>query len=904
MNMHSPRKAGLLRLQLCSIALLAFVSAPTFAQEGPAQPDKQKPKSENETVVLESFEVVGSRIKRTDAETPQPVVTFKLSDVEANGFTNLGDFIQRLPFNSGAQASVIQTASFTRGATTVNPRGLGAQRFLVLVNGRRAVTYPLTTGPQTLGYNVSVFDFNSIPTGAVEALEYQKDGASAIYGSDAVTGVLNIKLKKNFQGVSTDYTIGDSTQGTDMLFQEANATMGVKDRNSELMISFSWASNNSSFLRDYSRSRTTDYSLNGDANRGINQNSSSNWPANLVLTAAQAAAAGFTTGSGNYVLTGGQPSATPTKAMFGKVATIPNANRYDFAQSYQLQPEDTRAGVFINGRHDFNPNLYGFAQALYSYNATKYDFTPAVIQSTSNAGTGPSGLLNVPANNPYNPLGIDLTNFLYRTNFGQPRKFDTTADTGSLLVGLGGVISSDWTWEAAANFARSAVNTTSRNQIRASDLQAALNGTTRATALNPFGPSDNQSLVNSLFTISNSSTEAQQQTYDANVTGKLFEIDGRNVGVSIGTELRHEQLRQDPDTASYVGSGGGTPMKGSRRVFSFYAEATVPVIKQVEIQLAARYENYSDFGNTTKPKIGAKYKVLDWLVLRGSFSKAFKAPDLGTLYTTQTTAFTSSIVQDPKRPGDPATQLRIISGGNPNLKPENSDCYYAGAVIDVPRVKGLSLTVDYFRFKLSDLINVPSSTTILQREDQLPGSVIRDNTQGNPGPILYLQSVPFNIATQDYSGFDLGIQYQIKGTRFGDFEFRTDWTNIQHLKIDYGFGGGVFDNVGYRANPRWNGNASVLWSFKDYAASVSAMRVGNYYNDGYTAAGWPENAVYVANVVATYKGFRWAKISVGIDNVANAQPPFNGRTTQGFDQEVYAFLSQGRTAFIRISKEF
>jgi iron complex outermembrane receptor protein len=917
MNARSVRNMRAVLALIASFSLASFAVAQTTAA---ASTDEKK----DETVKLEKFEITGSRIKRFDAETPSPVVRYDLSGIESRGYTTLGEFIQRLPFNSGNQASVIQTASFTRGATTANPRGLGAQRFLVLVNGRRAVTYPLTTGPQTLGFNVSVFNFNTIPLGAIDSIEFEKDGASAIYGSDAVTGVLNVKLKKNYQGVTVDYLAGNSTEGHDMFFQQGNITAGTFSPKTQMMASVSYASGNSTFIRDYARSKSTDYSTYGDPNKGINLNSSLNWPANLVLTAAQAAAAGFTTGSGNYVLTGGQPTANPTKDMFARVTAIPNANRYDFAQTFQLIPDYSYLSAFANLNHDFTENISGFSQLIFADNSTHYSFTPAVIQATQNPGTSTSGTLNLPATNPYNPFGVDINNFLYRTNFGPPRKFDTDESLFDLLFGLKGNLpitwGSDWSWEAGATFGQDRVSSVSRNQIRAADLQAALNGTTRQTALNPFGPSDNADVVNRLFTVSNSTYKSWGQLYDANVQGKLpwgF-YDGGEAGIAVGGELRHEYLRADPDTQAYVGQGGGTPFKGSRQVESAYAELTIPVFKiktagwlqpAAEIQIAGRWEHYSDFGSTSKPKLAGKLRLTDWLALRGSFSKSFKAPDLGTLFTAQTVAFSSTVLSDPKRPGDPAVQMRIVSGGNPNLQPENADTYYAGLLLDMPKgvpnwLKGLELSVDYFKFNLKNLINTPSSTTVLRLEDQLPGAVVRDNTQGSPGPILYLRTVPFNVATQKYEGVDLGLHYQLKNTRLGDFNFHTTWTYIEHLKIDYGFGAGEFENAAHYNNPRWNGQVSAGWEQKSYGANVNLDYQGEYWNDGYTPAGWHEGSLSVVNCSVFYNGFKGIKITLGVRNLFNREPPFNGRETSSFDQATYGWMSAGRTAYIRVKKDF
>lgn len=909
MNLPSDKRAGMAVLLALGFAIPASIAV---AADSPAPASEDKKKDDAKVVEMEKFEVVGSRIKRTEVEGPQPVFTFTTADIQSRGFTSLGEFMQRLSFNSGTANSTVQTASFTRGAATANPRGLGSGRFLVLINGRRAATYPLTTGPQTLGYNASVFDFNSIPLGAIDQLEFLKDGASAIYGSDAVTGVLNIKLKRNFQGLSVDYLAGNTTGGHDMFFQEANVTAGAKSDKTQVMATVSYRSSNSTFIRDYQRSRTTDYlGVSGDTNKALNQNSTLNFPANVTLTAAQAAAAGLppppgTATSATYVIAGGVPTANATKSQFVPYTstTIPNANRYDFAQTYQLFPDTTYLNSFVSARHDFSENLYAFGQLVYSGNMTHYAFTPSVIQSTQNPGTAPSGTLAVSATNPYNPFGIQLTNFLLRTNFGPPRLYDVESTGASGLAGIGGKINEDWSWEIGATFAQSSVASVGRNQIRAVDLQNALNGTTRTTAMNPFGPSDNPAIVNALFTVSNSVYKNKGQIYDANLTGKLFEIEGREVGIAVGGELRKEILRHDPDTQAYVGSGGGTPFKGSRNVKSGYLEITAPVLKQVEVQLATRYEKYSDFGDTTKPKVGAKFRPLDWLVIRGSFSQSFKAPDLGTLYTAQTTSFTSTVLADPKRPSDPPVQMKTVSGGNPNLQPEEADIWYGGIVVDVPRVKGLEFTADYFKFELTNLINSPSAANVLANEDRIPGSVIRDTSVPAPGPILNLRTVPFNVATQVYEGVDLGLTYRLNGTRFGDFKFETAWTRIISLTKDLGFGNGAFEYVGTYNNPKWNGNAGVSWEKEDWAAAVGWNYYGSYYNDGYTALGWFEAAEQVYSAQIAYRGFKGVRVTLGVQNLFNNEPPFNGRETSSFDQGTYGWLAAGRTVTIKVAKDF
>ncbi len=904
---------NLRRLARCAgaVTLVAVVSATaqtTTPARATAVPASARPADEAKTeeVKLEKFEVVGSRIKRLDTETPAPVVTYTAAEIRESGFTSLGDFVQSLPFNTGSTNSVVQTASFTRGAATVNPRGLGSNRFLVLINGRRTVGYALTNSN-----NQTIFDFNSIPIAAIDKISYLKDGASAIYGSDAVTGVMDIKLKRNFTGLQVDFLAGN-TLGHDTFTKLASFLVGAQSGKTSLTVVGNYIGANDNYLKDYARSRTTDYSA--AAPKGLNQNSAANWPANVNLSAVQAALAGFTTGSGLYVLSGGKPTANPTRSQFTRVASPANENRYDFAQSFQLFPSYDYFSGYANLRHELSDRLRVFAEVLHSNNKTYYAFTPSVIQSVQNPGTGPTGLLNVPPTNPYNPFGFDLTNFLYRTNFGPPRLFDTAATATTVLLGIGGTLRNDWTWEAGASFASGEVTAVSRNLIRAADLQAALNGTTRQTALNPFGPSDNPDVVNRLFVDSTSVFNAEARMFDLTVSGSPVELPGGDLGVAGGVEVRNDLIDQAPDTASFVGSGGGAPYRGDRDIFSAYLEATFPVSRSLEAQLAVRYEDYSDFGTATKPKIGVRWNLpqTKWVdvLLRASFSQSFKAPDLGRLFTSATVAFSSGVRQDPKRPQDPPTQLRIVTSGNPLLRPEEADSHYAGAVFDVKAVKGLSFAVDYFVFDIKDVITAPSDTTLLAREDQFPGAVVRDATQGNPGPIQSIRRIPFNVAKQWYEGMDFEARYDLRDTRVGRFQFTANATRTLSLRTNSGVrdaSGNLpadFENLSRYNFPKWNGTLGGAWAYKDYFAAVRLNYIGAYFNDGYTLAGWGEKAVATVNTSFTYSGLWDTRISVGVNNVFDREPPFNGYETSSYDQSTYGALGLGRFVYLRVGRDF
>lgn len=326
-----------------SAGVLAAQSTPATTTTTTTTTKKDTP----DTQVLEKFEVTGSRVKRLDMETPAPVAAFSSVEIEAKGYANIGDFVQSLPFNSGSANSIYQTASFTRGASTANLRGLGSQRFLTLVNGRRAVPYALTNSGGR-----SVFDFNSLPAAAIESIELLKDGASAIYGADAITGVLNIKLKKNFVGLSSSLYYGNTLKdkGGDTATKQLSLVFGAESGKTKILTAFDVKTGNSNFLSDYGV-KNTDYTYLG-ANKGLNNNSTSNFPANLTLTKAQAATAGIafpnvTATSWSFVVQGGAPTANPTLSKFVAApasASNPNAvdigneNRYNFANTTAIYP--------------------------------------------------------------------------------------------------------------------------------------------------------------------------------------------------------------------------------------------------------------------------------------------------------------------------------------------------------------------------------------------------------------------------------------------------------------------------------------------------------------------------------------------------------------------------------------
>jgi iron complex outermembrane receptor protein len=872
-----------------------------------------------EKVVLEKFSVTGSRISRLQEAGPLPVTNYSGGDIEARGFQNTGDFMQSLSFNSGTMGSINIPSTFgvpyARGAVTINPRGMGTSRFLVLLDGKRTASYGLA---DTSGG--AVFDFNSIPVEAVDSVEYLKDGASAIYGSDAITGVMNIKLRKNYSGISTTAMVGN-TFGHDTFTRSLSVLAGGVTEKGSYMLNVNWFRQNDNLAQDYARSRTTDYTSFGPI-RGQNNNSPGNFPFNVLLTAAQATAAGLTGGAGYYVIGGGQQVANPTLANFvgtGSTSTnsIPNANRYDFAPTTQLTPGQDNLSALLSLQHRFTDAVAGFARLTFTNNATDFLYTPISITSTAII-TSSGGPLTIPANNPYNPFGFALTSFRGRGNgFGPTRSYAMEANGGNYQFGLDGTLSGDWTWSTSFTYGFSTVSQLTRNQVRTDDMQAALNGTLRGYVgqfFNPFGPSASRDMVNSLFVPSNGTSKSTAWGYDVSASGPLFAMPAMAgfesagpVAIAVGGEWHQERLVNNSDPVGYLVALGDLPFAGSRTVTSGFLEVEVPVLpKYLTAQLAVRHDRYSDFGGTTNPKVALVSQVSNFLKLRTSYSESFKAPDIGVLYR-PVSRTNSTTILDPLRPLDPPNMYPMQSGGNPNLKPEEARVWYGGFVLDLDRqVKGLSFSVDYFDIKITNVITTLSNA--LDFFTYFPELVVRGPSVGGlPGPIQYFQAIPINAATYSWKGTDFALGYRYGNKTFGNLNVDLQATYTDYFAYNAGLGGGSVDTAGRYNNPHWTGTAQLGWRKNNWGATLGMQYKGSYLNDAFKPNFvWNQGAEYLFNGTISWQGPWRTKFTLGCNNLFDTQPPPNGRAipSNGFDVNTYSAWALGRYAYLKVKKDF
>ncbi|HNC23159.1 MAG TPA: TonB-dependent receptor [Opitutaceae bacterium] len=891
-------------------------SGVAFAQE--AAPKK------DEIQKLGAYEVTGSRIKRLDTETPSPVIRFTREELANTGFSTVDDALRALPFNNGQ--SIVPEGSgngFASGTSTVNLRGLGNNNTLVLINGRRAVP----SGAGAFNGFQSVVDLRQIPIGAIDAIEVLKDGASAIYGSDAVAGVLNIKLRRDYTGVGVDLSFGN-TFGTDSFERKAYLIAGATTGRTNIVVQADLSHRNAIKDVDLSFSRTADLRADktstaqlevdptGNFVTGYDGRSSSSFPARFFIpgTATVRSFIGPTT------------DPNPTNALPASRAT--GVGYYDFQQDTYQRPEDDSRGISVFIRHEFSDNLYGFAELFFRRVEAVNGAAPSPF-TTTDKGDGTNNRLVVPADSPYNPYGtryfgnagqaIELST--YRLVNAGPRLRDTTSDYPRLLFGLGGKLPKDWTWEAAYMFAQGSYTDTAPGTSFDTAIQQALKGIIvdgQKLYANPFGPEDPR--VTDFYSGNNpTKTTFTANLYDASVSGDLFEVPAGMVGLAVGTEFRKESIVDvrtlENETGNVVGGAEGFGYTGKRNVTSAYAEVKVPLLRELELQLAARFEDYSDFGTTTKPKVALGYRPTSWLMLRGSYSQSFKAPDLAFLYSRGSVSFTGSQAVDPRRPDQPANQIKTVGRGNPHLQPETTDTNYFGAVIEVPKgvLKGLTFDLGFFRFKQKNLITRDTAAFTLTNELRLPaGRVVRkpltpaEATAGYTVGILdYVATDWFNANSGLLDGYDLGVSYTLKTQTLGQFRFGLEATyvaNYERTNLDSIGNITLFDFDGNDPYALWRGSGTISWQKGGWASSVWVYWSGGFVPGQLGVPEFPMADQWRVDPQVSYNGIWGTKVTVGVRNVFNKAPPRYLDLGTGY----YGGVSVAEPAFwyVRLSREF
>ena len=810
---------------------------------------------------LDKFEVTGTHIKRSDVEGPAPVMIIDREEIDNSGASSLNALLKELTMNSGYMLNENHALSTTPGSSGINLRGLGQDATLVLINGRRMSNYPYP-----LNTTDTFVDLNSIPLAAVERVEVLKDGASAIYGSDALAGVVNIILRQDYDGSEISASYGVSAEG-DANETRVNFVKGISSDADNITFVLDYFKRESFLLSDRDFSKTANQ-LIAHPNDGVDYTSTPNSIPPPVSFPA------------NYF------DNPPT---FGDVSGTFDPNPYVTAV-----PESERIGGVLSYKKDITTDLAFFTDLLISSVTTNYQVTPTPF-------TPLLGLF--PSTHPNNPTGADLVLFWRMTELG-PRLDEIKTDTHRIVAGFEGIYN-DWDWETGIFLANSKSKLTGNNYTSHSAIQTAFNDPTNTLdPLDVVPGSSPQSDLDAIRTSISRTADTTTKGFDVKITGEVGQLESGPMVLALGFTYLDESLKDSPDSALASGDivgQGSTASEGDRNSKAVFAELNLPLQDNVEMQLALRGEDYSDFGSTVNPKVAIKYQPSNTVMLRASAGTAFRAPSLPELHQSDTTVF--GFYVDTARCNafggadcNPQ-QIEILLSSNPELEAEESTSFYLGALFEP--TKQFSIGIDYWNYDQDNIVTQNTQDTIDQND---PTKVFRPLDAGpDPDPIAGVYDQYVNSANRKTDGIDIDLRYRWD-TDIGKFEFRSIITKTFSAEEKIRNADPYIDYAGKYQNPDLRANLSLSWSRNSYSGIISASYINEYEDLNYDTDGHMIDSYLTYDGQFTYSGFEKMKLVFGINNILDEEPPFSNGSYTGYDTATHN--PTGRFYYIRLNHQF
>lgn len=885
--------------------------------------------SDEDLEELQGFTVTGSRIKSLDVQPLNPVVVYDADYISKTGARDLQDIIDELPQNQLGLTDR-EVFGFTPGASGVNLRGAGVQYTLTLINGRRAAAYGAGAGG-----SYGFANTQSIPLAAIDRIEILTDGASAIYGADAVTGVVNYVLKDNYEGLEVSGSF-QNTFDTDTTAKSLSAVVGTVSDKSSSMFIVDYSTRNALFARDREFSKSSDQSGRG----GID------WP-NYFGTPYGSPATILDLSTGLEYISSPEPY--DTAALLTRTVQDENGENKPFAQLREefgtvptqptdymsLAPEYSRVSFYGTSNYEVSDDMKVFLEAGFTRTEVFNTIHPVAFGSRDDLFLPDGTMLAVSKYNPYNPLGVNRTDgeeptdiHVFNRNFvvGN-RTSDITNDVLRLVVGVEGSFLEDYEYSVSGLYmADYGLTMNGGGSLRSETVKAL---TTQDEMLmdpltswnifgmftgGPFGGEDNNDEVTSKLA-ANTFNEYQTKLYMANadITGPLLDTPMGLIQFAAGLEVREEEWYDRSDATSVggdlIGRGGVNPSDAWRRVKSAYAELSIPVYEDFEAQIAARYESFSgDTGDNLSPKVAFRYRPLDWLVVRGSWSEGFRAPSLQELFQGETVAFTSGSLVDPYRDNEGLSSTRVREAGNSKLDPEESTSKFIGLGFEPSGIlEGLYVNVDWFAIDIENRIEGESLQDIIDLNDD---RVIRadptplDISNGWLGRVVELNDFSRNKALMTMESLDFTVGYRFSHDTAGDFDFRLIGSWLYSRKTQLDADSAQFENAGTYLEPEWRVNLDGTWTKGDFTVFGSVNFVDKYEQLYYGF--WGLDQFYVKEYVTvdlgvTYSGFWGMDLTAQIINVFDEQPPMATSDQTGYD---YLHSPYGRMYRLGFRREF
>jgi iron complex outermembrane receptor protein len=767
------------------------VSRAVIAQDpSPSPADSTGGIAEAERVI-----VTGSNIPTAEEVGPNPVDTYRTEDIQKLGVRTATDLAQRIPAITGGAINE-NIANGGDGRTEINLRGLFPKETLVLVDGKRVAPVGFAQGASV--------DINLIPFPLVDHIDILKDGASAIYGSDAVGGVVNFLLKHKFRGLEVEGSFGNTNLGSsnDAAEREGYLLAGTGDDKTDIVLFAEYYDRAAIFSRDRDLSSTADFTrFGGSDNRSFSRAGAvGRFFLRPGLTTPTPHSAPNARTSPEYVPLLSLPRADVLFNFAPLTSAIPAADREYFYGSFARELCDKYVTVFAD---------FKVVRTFFDANAAPVPFIPDPFKQADDVTAISSQGISVPLSNPFNPFtrpdaflpdGTPVTTGVrYRALEAGPRTFKTTTQDYLFDAGLRGNLGEfgdyfkTWNYEIGFRYNSNEHIGINSGIVSKPELRNALLDTDPLTAFNPFGRNVNTvGVINRVLVATKEIGVATLTDETALLNGDLINLPAGPLSFALGIEHRKETVndRPDPLNTSFSSIGGADleATRGSRDVWSYFGELRIPItspswnfpgMHSLEFQVAERFEFYSDTTLAERPKFSVRYQPFDSsLTLRASYSEAFHAPNLSDL--APSAAEQVGPVLDPahpRLPDEPLPFVRILFGGQPNLRPEVAYGWSYGTVWTPKFVRGLTLAVDFYHIDLRDRTNFIDTQFVIDQNFEsggrrFPGQVVRD-ADGN---IILVRNLIQNISRTITEGIDYEAIYAwdtaILGRgNFGTFTF-------------------------------------------------------------------------------------------------------------------------------------
>ena len=911
----------------------------------------------NKAKTLEAVTVTGSLIRRVDAETASPVVKLDRATIANSGKPVLGDVLQQMPSisgnatnpsnnsNGGGVASPLLEAG--DGASRVSLRGLGINRTLVLINGQRMANP----------------DLNLIPPDMIERIDVLAEGASTVYGSDAIGGVVNFILRKDFKGVQFSLNDGISSHG-DGQRRGFNLTAGETGDNFSIVGGIDYNKYDAVLGAKRKFSKQQLYLSSGAV---VAAGSSSIPTGRIQLPASVANQYGCpinSSGTANVTLAQGNGSS------LGDYRCRLGTDTYNYAALNYIQTAQKRTNGFVLGSYQLTDNLSAFVDAFYNRTESSGQDAPSPV------GSG-DGLI-IRSSNPINPFGVTFSqnpipgdpnsgyNFQTRLTGAGTRVHSYTTDTAQINTGLRGSFGqeSSWSWDASINYSHTKRDQRDTNEVDIPALQAAVdNG---ANIFNQADPSVGALLRKGVDTPAYIFTQSTKQA-QFDVGGELWDLPAGPMQLSAGALYRKQSMNYtvssfavlDPvtTTCQILQEACGSPGRGSFNVKELFAETLIPLLSDqpwahsLNLDLGIRTSNYSTTGTTTNKKIAIEWRPIADLLVRGTISEVFRAPNLNELYDGRTlvqpnlndpcvgrtaaelAAHSAACQSVPVNwAGNSPAQVNTFYSGavtvGAKLKPEQGKSVDLGLVYDPSWLPGLSTSVDFWHINLSDTLTAIQADTVVNSCFNNASSPYcsfihrQDNTSRTPGQVFLINTPVVNLGNLSTTGIDYTLRYKVPHFDLGSVDpgnFRaglsTSYTSTYKINATPGEPGAKTINYAGTFTPqfgnisRWRGTVTLNWDKGNWNAQWQSRYVNKLTALNADAAIAGVN-IPMASVIYHSLQLGYAvpsihtRFDIGVDNLSNKLPPLVYQNGGNYNVDTATYDVLGRYYWARATVKF